>query len=93
MLSGHGRMVSLITILNLLEILSDRPKGAPETFRPDDDTPYFPVQVRPDVDIWSLGCVFSEVAVWSCFGYVSLEFLCPTPSQRPASYSPNQSMV
>ena len=29
----------------------------------------FPVQVRPDVDIWSTGCVFSEAAVWSRFGW------------------------
>lgn len=43
--------------------------GAPETFRPDDSGEYFPVQVRPDVDIWSIGCVFSEVAVWSRFGW------------------------
>ena len=43
--------------------------GAPETFRPDDGTQYIPVQVRPGVDIWSIGCVFSEVAVWSRFGW------------------------
>ena len=30
---------------------------------------YIPIQVRPDVDIWSTGCVFSEAAVWSRFGW------------------------
>ena len=25
--------------------------------------------MRPDVDIWSIGCVFSEAAVWSRFGW------------------------
>lgn len=43
--------------------------GAPETFRPDDKIAYFAVQVRRDVDIWSTGCVFSEAAVWSRFGW------------------------
>lgn len=43
--------------------------GAPETFKPDDKIPDFPIQVRRDVDIWSTGCVFSEAAVWSRFGW------------------------
>ena len=43
--------------------------GAPETFRPDDNIAYFPLQVRRDVDIWSTGCIFSEAAVWSRFGW------------------------
>ena len=43
--------------------------GAPETFRHDDKIAYFPIQVRRDVDIWSTGCVFSEAAVWSRFGW------------------------
>jgi len=25
--------------------------------------------VKPDVDVWSLGCVFSEAAVWASFGW------------------------
>lgn len=29
----------------------------------------FPVQLRQRVDIWSAGCVFSEAAVWSTFGW------------------------
>lgn len=43
--------------------------GAPETFKPDDKITNFPIQVRRDVDIWSTGCVFSEAAVWSRFGW------------------------
>lgn len=43
--------------------------GAPETFRSDDTTVSFPLQVKSDVDIWSMGCVFSEAAVWSRFGW------------------------
>ena len=43
--------------------------GAPETFRPNDTKDSFPIQVRPEVDIWSTGCVFSEAAVWSRFGW------------------------
>lgn len=43
--------------------------GAPETYRLDDTTDSFHVQVRPDVDVWSLGCVFSEAAVWSRYGW------------------------
>ena len=48
---------------------ANRGTGAPETFRQDDEEAYFPVQVRRDVDIWSVGCVFSEAAVWSRFGW------------------------
>lgn len=43
--------------------------GAPETYRPDEATDSFHVQVRSEVDVWSLGCVFSEAAVWSCYGW------------------------
>ena len=50
-----------------IELISD--PGAPETFRPNDTKDFFPIQVRPEVDIWSTGCVFSEAAVWSCFGW------------------------
>ena len=38
---------------------------------------HFPVQVRQSVDVWSAGCVFSEVAVWSRFGWNRLrEYRC-----------------
>ncbi len=51
--------------------------GAPETYRLDDTTDTFHVQVRPDVDVWSLGCVFSEAAVWSRYGWDRvLEYRC-----------------
>ncbi|KAL8702872.1 MAG: hypothetical protein Q9201_003963 [Fulgogasparrea decipioides] len=42
---------------------------APETLRPDMMVGSFPVQVKPDVDVWSVGCVLSEAAVWSKFGW------------------------
>ena len=36
-----------------------------------------PVQVRQNVDVWSVGCVFSEAAVWSRFGWNHLlEYRC-----------------
>ncbi|KAL9125734.1 MAG: hypothetical protein Q9217_005105 [Psora testacea] len=52
-----------------LDAFGTRAYGAPETFRPDVTIDSFPVQVRPDVDIWSMGCLFSEAAVWTRFGW------------------------
>ena len=43
--------------------------GAPETFRSYTMIDPFPVSVKQSVDVWSMGCVFSEVAVWSRFGW------------------------
>ena len=43
--------------------------GAPETTRIFEGMEPFPVQVRQSVDVWSAGCVFSEAAVWSRFGW------------------------
>ena len=64
----HEHMVDMpVSILGLR--WANSLTGAPETFRPDDEVKYFPVQVRRDVDIWSIGCVFSEAAVWSRFGW------------------------
>ena len=68
MLSGLGHTVELLASFCAKLGLTDC-AGAPETFRPDDTADSFPVQVRPDVDIWSVGCVFSEAAVWSRFGW------------------------
>jgi hypothetical protein len=38
--------------------------GAPECYRFDDFIEHSRLNVKQSVDIWSLGCVFSEVAVW-----------------------------
>ena len=44
--------------------VADGNVGAPECYRADSDLENIPLLVRQDVDIWSLGCVFSEAAVW-----------------------------
>ena len=43
--------------------------GAPETFRSHGDTSSIPLQITKAVDIWSIGCVFSEVSVWAHHGW------------------------
>ena len=42
--------------------------GAPETYR-SRDLEKSHLQVRQAVDIWSMGCIFSEVATWVTEGY------------------------
>ncbi|KAN0092430.1 hypothetical protein V8E51_018277 [Hyaloscypha variabilis] len=44
--------------------------GAPECYRPDDQSPV--PQVSQSVDIWSLGCIFSEAARWIVDGPLGL---------------------
>lgn len=44
--------------------LTDELTGAPETYRCHRDSQSVPLQITTAVDIWSLGCVFSEAAVW-----------------------------
>ncbi len=69
-------MRSLATFIEQSSRLTDC-IGAPETYRLDDTTDSFHLQVRPDVDVWSLGCVFSEAAVWSRYGWNRvLEYRC-----------------
>ena len=46
--------------------------GAPECYRADDDIDRVRFLVKQNVDIWSLGCVFSEAAVWLVFGKAQL---------------------
>lgn len=46
-----------------LDLTSCNYKGAPETFRYK-ELESLPLQVEPEVDVWSLGCIFSEVATW-----------------------------
>ena len=42
--------------------------GAPECYRADGDIERVPLLIPQNVDIWSLGCVFSEAAVWLVYG-------------------------
>ncbi len=49
--------------------MTDELTGAPETYRYHRDSQSVPLQITKDVDIWSLGCVFSEVAVWVHYGW------------------------
>lgn len=43
--------------------------GAPECYNPDRAIESCPSQVRQNVDVWSLGCVLSEAAVWVVYGF------------------------
>lgn len=49
--------------------MTDELTGAPETYRRHRDSQSVPLQVTTAVDIWSLGCVFSEAAVWLHYGW------------------------
>ena len=46
--------------------------GAPECYRADADIERVRFLVKQNVDIWSLGCVFSEAAVWLVLGKAHL---------------------
>lgn len=46
--------------------------GAPECYRSDDYLEQANIRIKPDVDIWSLGAIFSEAAVWIAHGYDGL---------------------
>ncbi|KAL8751864.1 MAG: hypothetical protein Q9199_006136 [Rusavskia elegans] len=52
-----------------LDAFGTRAYGAPETYRWPGDSQSVPLQITTAVDIWSLGCVFSEVAVWAQYGW------------------------
>lgn len=45
-------------------IVADHRSGAPECYRADSNIERIQFLVKQDIDIWSLGCVFSEAAVW-----------------------------
>lgn len=62
------RMVRL-TYKTAFSDLTDECLGAPETFRSHVDTESSPLQVTQAVDIWSIGCVFSEGSVWAHHGW------------------------
>ena len=49
--------------------LVDMCLGAPETYRSHEGSDSAPLQVTKAVDMWSIGCVFSEVAVWAHHGW------------------------
>ena len=46
----------------------NRTLGAPECYRANGEIERVRFQVNQKVDIWSLGCVFSEAAVWLVYG-------------------------
>jgi serine/threonine protein kinase len=46
--------------------------GAPECYRFDHIIDHLPLNVKQTVDIWSLGCIFSEIAVWVVLGRARL---------------------
>lgn len=48
--------------------VADDNSGAPECYRADDEIEKLALLVKQGVDIWSLGCVFSETAVWVVYG-------------------------
>ena len=52
-----------------LSNLTNQCSGAPETFRSHKDIESTPLKVTQDVDVWSLGCVFSETSVWAHYGW------------------------
>ena len=47
-------------------------EGAPECYRSDDFIARTKVEVKPRVDIWSLGAIYSEAAVWVVLGKAGL---------------------
>ena len=47
--------------------------GAPEAHRIDPAVKQVPISVSRGVDVWSLGCLYSEVATWICFGRSRVE--------------------
>ena len=47
---------------------ADDNSGAPECYRADSNFEKLPLLVKQAVDTWSLGCIFSEAAVWVVCG-------------------------
>lgn len=52
-----------------LDAFGTRAYGAPETYRSHEGTESSHLQVTPAVDIWSIGCIFSEASVWAHYGW------------------------
>jgi hypothetical protein len=72
---GLSHMVSRNFLAFLLLFLTyfEQLIGAPECHRPDNLTKQTQLLVKSNVDIWSMGAIFSEVAVWLVFNYRSLQ--------------------
>ncbi|KAF4628548.1 hypothetical protein G7Y89_g9603 [Cudoniella acicularis] len=51
------------------DIQGTRTYGAPECYRPYDPAAHDRLKINQDVDIWSLGCIFSEAARWLAHGF------------------------
>ena len=46
------------------QVCTDSDLGAPECFRPDEASGRATLKIHQEVDIWSLGCIFSEAVRW-----------------------------
>ena len=73
MLMVLAPMVS--SLLNAFQhaVSLDTITGAPECYRFNATTEHSPLQVKKNVDVWSLGCIFSEAAVWVVHGWGGLQ--------------------
>lgn len=49
--------------------VTNKSLGAPETFRSHVDAESAPLRITQAVDIYSIGCVLSEVSVWATYGW------------------------
>ena len=57
-------MVSVLFLPPIATLANARAAGAPECYRPDERSVHDKLRVGQNVDIWSLGCVYSELARW-----------------------------
>ena len=57
-------MVSDLFLPPIATLANARAAGAPECYRPDERSVHDKLRVGQNVDIWSLGCVYSELARW-----------------------------
>ncbi|KAK5720388.1 hypothetical protein LTR17_015025 [Elasticomyces elasticus] len=70
---SHFKDPDIATLAMDYDTFGTKTCGAPECYRPDRFSQTTRLQVPQGVDIWSLGCVWSEVAVWIVKGYSGLE--------------------
>jgi hypothetical protein len=61
---GLEPMVSSISSPPTIVLANSKVAGAPECYRPDETSVRDKLRVGQNVDIWSLGCVYSEAARW-----------------------------
>ena len=57
-------MVSYMSSPPTIVLANSQVAGAPECYRPDETSVRDKLRVGQNVDIWSLGCVYSEAARW-----------------------------